>query len=186
MGRRYNDRVLKIRWQDLTIADVLDLEISEALRLFSNIKPIVSKLQIVEQVGLGYLSLGQNAVTLSGGEAQRIKLGRELMSKRGEHRIYILDEPTTGLHFADINRLLKVFRDLVSSGHTVVVIEHNLDIVRASDWIVDLGPEGGDRGGHIIYQGTVAELPRASVSHTGQWLARSRLDSRTEGVGRKC
>lgn len=186
VGQRYNDRVLSIRWNDLTIADVLNLGIAEATRLFATISPIRSKLEIVERVGLGYLSLGQNAVTLSGGEAQRIKLSRELMSKRGDRRFYILDEPTTGLHFADINRLLKVFRDLVASGHTVVVIEHNLDVVRASDWIVDLGPEGGDRGGHIVYQGTVAGLSRDGASHTGRWLALSKGKKECKRIDSLC
>jgi excinuclease ABC subunit A len=150
---------------------VLDLTVSQALPLLENFPLIANKLRTLESVGLGYVTLGQSATTLSGGEAQRVKLSREL-SKRGTGRtLYILDEPTTGLHFEDVRKLLDVLNRLVDQGNTVLVIEHNLDIIKAADWIVDLGPEGGEGGGRLVAQGPPEVVARAKASHTGRFLA---------------
>ena len=152
-GRRYNRETLEIRYRGKSIADVLDLTVDQALPLLENFPPIANKLRTLQNVGLGYIELGQSATTLSGGEAQRVKLSREL-SKRGTGRtLYILDEPTTGLHFEDVRKLLDVLNRLVDQGNTIVVIEHNLDVIKSADWIVDLGPEGGEGGGRVVAQG---------------------------------
>jgi excinuclease ABC subunit A len=169
-GRRYNDETLDIRFKEKNIAEVLDMTIVEALQFFENIPNIRRRLQILEDIGLGYLQLGQSATTLSGGEAQRIKLSRELGKKSTGDTLYILDEPTTGLHFVDIQRLLDVLHILVDQGNTVVVIEHNLDIVKSADHVVDLGPEGGDEGGRLVAEGTPEEVSRKPGSHTGLFL----------------
>jgi excinuclease ABC subunit A len=170
-GRRYNRETLDVKYRGKSIAEVLDLTVSQALPLLENFPLIANKLRTLESVGLGYVTLGQSATTLSGGEAQRVKLAREL-SKRGTGRtLYILDEPTTGLHFEDVRKLLDVLNRLVDQGNTVLVIEHNLDVIKAADWIVDLGPEGGEGGGRLVAQGTPEAVARAKASHTGRFLA---------------
>ena len=169
-GRRYNREALEIRYKGVNIADVLDMTVDEALSFFSNIPRIRNKLQTLSDVGLGYIRLGQPATTLSGGEAQRIKLSKELSRRATGRTFYILDEPTTGLHFADIEKLLQVLHRLVDHGNTVVVIEHHLDVIKASDWIIDLGPEGGDQGGYLIAEGTPEEVAHVAKSYTGQFL----------------
>jgi excinuclease ABC subunit A len=169
-GRRYNRETLEVKYRGKSIAEVLDLTVDQALPLLENFPPIAIKLRTLQSVGLGYIELGQSATTLSGGEAQRVKLSREL-SKRGTGRtLYILDEPTTGLHFEDVRKLLDVLMRLVDQGNTVVVIEHNLDVIKSADWIIDLGPEGGDGGGRIVAQGTPEQVARAKSSATGGFL----------------
>jgi excinuclease ABC subunit A len=171
-GRRYNRETLEIAYKGKSVADVLDMTVQEALRFFENVPRIREKLQTLYDVGLGYIKLGQSATTLSGGEAQRVKLSREL-SKRGTGRtLYILDEPTTGLHFADIQQLLDVLHRLRDAGNTVLVIEHNLDVIKTADHIIDLGPEGGDGGGQLVAVGTPEQVARAKTSYTGQFLKR--------------
>ena len=170
-GRRYNRETLEIRYRGKSVADVLDLTVDQALPLLENFPPIANKLRTLQDVGLGYLGLGQSATTLSGGEAQRVKLAKEL-SRRGTGRtLYILDEPTTGLHFADTHKLLDVLNKLVDQGNTVVIIEHNLDVIKSADHVIDLGPEGGSAGGHVIAQGTPEIVSRSRESFTGRFLA---------------
>lgn len=169
-GKRYNKETLEIRYKDKNIAEVLEMTVSEALQFFSAIFQIRQKLEVLEDVGLGYLQLGQPASTLSGGEAQRIKLSRELGKKSKGNTLYILDEPTTGLHFADIQKLLNVINSLVDHGNTVIIIEHNLDVIKSADYIIDLGPEGGEEGGMIVAEGTPEEVSRNSRSYTGNFL----------------
>lgn len=169
-GKRYNKETLEIRFKGKSIADVLDLSVEEALNLFVNIPPIKNRLETLNRVGLGYIKLGQSSVTLSGGEAQRIKLTRELSKKATGKTLYLLDEPTTGLHFHDVKKLIKVLNDLVDKNNTVVVIEHNLDVIKSADHIIDLGPEGGDGGGRIIATGTPKEVSQNKKSYTGQFL----------------
>ncbi|HYB96635.1 MAG TPA: excinuclease ABC subunit UvrA [Vicinamibacterales bacterium] len=170
-GRRYNRETLEIKYRGKSIADVLDLTVDQALPLLENFPPIATKLRTLQSVGLGYITLGQSATTLSGGEAQRVKLSREL-SKRGTGRtLYILDEPTTGLHFEDVRKLLDVLMRLVEQGNTIVVIEHNLDVIKSADWIIDLGPEGGGGGGKVVAQGTPEQVAKSKGSATGQFLA---------------
>src|SRR5947209_376304 len=169
-GRRYNRETLEVRHKEKSIADVLDMTVEEALAFFQHLPLIKGKLQTLFDVGLGYIKLGQSATTLSGGEAQRVKLSRELSKRATGRTLYILDEPTTGLHFADIQKLLEVLNRLVESGNTVVVIEHNLDVVRNADWIIDLGPAGGDRGGEVVAAGTPKEVAGVKASHTGRVL----------------
>jgi excinuclease ABC subunit A len=167
-GRRYNHETLEIKYRGKSIADVLDLTVDQALPLLENFPGIANKLRTLQDVGLGYIELGQSATTLSGGEAQRVKLAKEL-SRRGTGRtLYILDEPTTGLHFEDTRKLLDVLNKLVDQGNTIVVIEHNLDVVRAADYVIDLGPEGGAGGGRIIAQGTPEEIAHIESSATGR------------------
>jgi excinuclease ABC subunit A len=170
-GRRYNRETLEIKYRGKSIADVLDLTVDQALPILENFPPIANKLRTLQSVGLGYIELGQSATTLSGGEAQRVKLSREL-SKRGTGRtLYILDEPTTGLHFEDVRKLLDVLNRLVDQGNTIVVIEHNLDVIKCADWLIDLGPEGGDAGGRVVAQGPPEQVARTKGSHTGQFLS---------------
>jgi excinuclease ABC subunit A len=170
-GRRYNRETLEIKYRGKSIADVLELTVDQALPLLENFPPIAVKLRTLQSVGLGYITLGQSATTLSGGEAQRVKLSREL-SKRGTGRtLYILDEPTTGLHFEDVRKLLDVLMRLVDQGNTIVVIEHNLDVIKSADWLIDLGPEGGGGGGKVVAQGTPEHVAKAKASATGQFLA---------------
>ena len=170
-GRRYNRETLEIKYRGKSIADVLDLTVDQALPLLENFPPIAIKLRTLQSVGLGYITLGQSATTLSGGEAQRVKLSREL-SKRGTGRtLYILDEPTTGLHFEDVRKLLDVLMRLVEQGNTIVVIEHNLDVIKSADWLIDLGPEGGEGGGKVVAQGTPEQVARAKGSATGHFLS---------------
>ncbi|MEO7002117.1 MAG: excinuclease ABC subunit UvrA [Ktedonobacterales bacterium] len=170
-GKRYNREALEIHYKGKTISDVLDMTVAEALPFFEAIPSIANKLRTLNDVGLGYIKLGQPATTLSGGEAQRIKLATELSRRATGRTMYILDEPTTGLHFADVERLLVVLQRLVDAGNTVVVIEHNLDVIKSADWLIDLGPEGGDRGGEIIAEGTPEQIAADPASYTGQFLA---------------
>src|SRR5258705_4269954 len=166
-GRRYNRETLEIKYRGKSIADALDLTVDQALPLLENFPAIANKLRTLQDVGLGYIALGQSATTLSGGEAQRVKLAKEL-SKRGTGRtLYILDDPTTGLHFEDTRKLLDVLTRLVDQGNTIVVIEHNLDVIKSADYVIDLGPEGGAAGGRIIAAGTPGEVARCASSATG-------------------
>jgi excinuclease ABC subunit A len=169
-GKRYNREALEIRFKGKSISDVLDMTVDEALQVFENMPTIANKLRTLSQVGLGYIRVGQPSTTLSGGEAQRIKLATELSKRATGKTLYILDEPTTGLHFADIEKLLLVLNRLVEQGNTVVVIEHNLDVIKTADWIIDLGPEGGDKGGTIVAQGTPEDIALAAGSYTGAFL----------------
>jgi len=169
-GLRYNQETLEIRYKGRNISEVLDLTVDEAMVFFDNIPAVRGRLQTLHDVGLGYLRLGQPAPSLSGGEAQRVKLAAELGRRATGRTLYLLDEPTTGLHFADIERLLQVLNRLVDAGNSVLVIEHNLDVIKAADWVIDLGPEGGDQGGRIVAQGTPEEVVRAAGSYTGQFL----------------
>lgn len=169
-GRRFNKEALEISYKGKTIADVLDMNVEEALYFFNNIKAIAKILQTLNDVGLGYIKLGQSALTLSGGEAQRLKLAKELSKEDTGNTIYLLDEPTTGLHFADVQNLLLILHRITQAGNTVLVIEHNLDVIKNSDWIIDLGPEGGSDGGYVIAQGTPLEIAEIAQSYTGQYL----------------
>jgi excinuclease ABC subunit A len=171
-GRRFNDATLEVRYKGLSIADVLDLTVSEAAVLFQNHPSIRRILETLIEVGLGYIRLGQSSPTLSGGEAQRVKLSRELAKRSTGRTFYILDEPTTGLHFHDVARLLKVLQQLVEAGNTVLVIEHNLDVLKTADFLIELGPEGGDAGGRVVASGTPEDLVRNPVSPTGRALSR--------------
>jgi excinuclease ABC subunit A len=171
-GLRYNSETLEVRFKGKNIKEVLEMTVEEAIKIFGNIYQIRRKLQTMLDVGLGYMRLGQPAPTLAGGEAQRIKLSKELGKKSTGKTLYILDEPTTGLHFADVQRLLNVLNRLVDNGNTVIVIEHNLNIIISADYIIDLGPEGGDKGGSIIASGTPEEIAQISESHTGKYLKR--------------
>ncbi|NQT10920.1 MAG: excinuclease ABC subunit UvrA, partial [Desulfobacteraceae bacterium] len=169
-GKRYNRETLEIRYKGKNIADILDMTVNQALKFFENIGNIKSKLKTLVDVGIGYIHIGQPATTLSGGEAQRVKLSREL-SKRGTGKtVYILDEPTTGLHVDDIKKLLNVLSRLVESGNTVIVIEHNMDVIKTADHIIDLGPEGGDEGGYIVGCGAPEKIADINGSYTGQFL----------------
>jgi excinuclease ABC subunit A len=169
-GKRYNRETLEIQYKGKNIANVLDMTVNQAYRFFKNIGNIRSKLQTLVDVGIGYICLGQAATTLSGGEAQRVKLSRELSKKGTGKTVYFLDEPTTGLHMDDIQKLLSVLNRLVDAGNTVIVIEHNLDVIKTADHVIDLGLEGGDEGGNIIGQGTPEEIAGLSHSYTGQFL----------------
>jgi excinuclease ABC subunit A len=170
-GARYNRDTLDILFKGKNIAEVLDMPCEEGLEFFANQPNIARHLQTIVDVGLGYVRLGQPAPTLSGGEAQRVKLAAELAKRSTGHTIYVLDEPTTGLHFEDIRRLLTVLGRLVDQGNTVLVIEHNLDVIKTADWIIDLGPEGGDGGGSIVVEGTPELVAKTEASHTGRFLA---------------
>jgi excinuclease ABC subunit A len=169
-GRRFKQQVLDVRYKGKSIMQVLDLTVREALSFFSGSSKVLRRLQVLDEIGLGYLRLGQPATTLSGGEAQRIKIAAHLTSHSGERLLYILDEPTTGLHFDDIAKLLAAFRKLLEAGHTLVVIEHNLDVVKTADWIIDLGPEGGEAGGQVVAMGTPEQVAHVPESHTGRYL----------------
>src|SRR5262249_7083333 len=169
-GRRFNRETLQIRFKDKNIRDVLELDVQEALEHFANVPRIRAMLQTLHDVGLDYIKLGQPSPTLSGGEAQRIKLARELCRRSTGKTLYILDEPTTGLHFDDIQKLLQVLHGFVDAGNTVVVIEHNLDVIKTADWVIDLGPEGGAGGGEVVCTGTPEEVAACEKSHTGQAL----------------
>jgi len=170
-GARYNRDTLDITFKGKNIAEVLDLSLEDALEFFANQPTIARHLRTLVDVGLGYVRLGQPAPTLSGGEAQRVKLASELGKRATGRTIYILDEPTTGLHFDDVRRLLGVLTRLVEGGNTVVVIEHNLDVVKSADWLIDLGPEGGDAGGRVVAEGTPEQVAKVPESHTGKFLA---------------
>jgi excinuclease ABC subunit A len=169
-GKRYNREALEIHYKDKTIADVLEMTVDEAKTFFAALPILNRKLQTLSEVGLGYMHLGQNATTLSGGEAQRIKLATELSRASTGRTLYLLDEPTTGLHFADIKRLIIVLNKLAEKGNTVVVIEHNLDMIKTADWVIDLGPEGGDKGGEVVAVGTPEDVAKVRSSYTGQYL----------------
>ena len=169
-GRRYNRETLEVKYKGKDIAQVLDMTAEEALEFFSSIPRIRKKVQTLVDVGLGYVKLGQSSTTLSGGEAQRVKLATELARTSTGRTIYVLDEPTTGLHAADVHRLIEVLQKLVDSGNTVLVIEHNLDVIKTADHIIDLGPEGGDGGGSIVAQGTPEQVAQVEASYTGQYL----------------
>jgi excinuclease ABC subunit A len=171
-GKRYNRETLEVHFKGKSIADVLEMTVEEALEFFSELPRIGRKLQTLYDVGMGYIRLGQQATTLSGGEAQRVKLSTELSKVGTGNTLYILDEPTTGLHFDDVKMLLSFINKLVDKGNTIVVIEHNLDVVKTADWIIDLGPEGGDDGGYVIAEGTPEEVSGNSASFTGQYLVK--------------
>jgi excinuclease ABC subunit A len=170
-GQRYNRETLEIRYKGKNIKEVLEMTVNQAASFFTRIGQIRTKLQTLQEVGLGYIQIGQQATTLSGGEAQRVKLSRELSKKETGKTVYILDEPTTGLHADDIRKLLDVLNQLVQAGNTVIVIEHNMDVIKTADHIIDLGPEGGDAGGSVIACGTPEEIARVGDSYTGQYLA---------------
>lgn len=183
-GTRYKPEVLEIRYHGKNIHDVLNMTVKGALHFFSGVPKIVDKLRVLEEVGLGYLRLGQSATTLSGGEAQRMKLAAHLQPRTREagrghngpqrkpRTLYIFDEPTTGLHFDDVSKLLTAFRRLIDAGGSIVVIEHNLDVIKTADWVIDLGPEGGARGGRVVTAGTPETIAGVPDSYTGQWLSR--------------
>jgi len=164
------EETLEVAYKGKNIVEVLNMTVDKAFRFFKNIPPIKRILQTVKDVGLGYVKLGQTAPTLSGGEAQRIKLSRELSKRETGNTLYILDEPTTGLHFADIHKLLDVLSRLVEGGNTVLIIEHNMEVIKSADYIIDLGPEGGDEGGWVVAEGTPEEIARHPESYTGQYL----------------
>ncbi|MBL9112799.1 MAG: ATP-binding cassette domain-containing protein, partial [Myxococcales bacterium] len=170
-GRRYNRETLEVKYRGLSIADALDLTVEQALTTFDVVPKVRDRLEALMRVGLGYVTLGQPATTLSGGEAQRVKLARELARKATGQTLYVLDEPTTGLHFDDIEILLVALQGLRDQGNTVVVIEHNLDVVACADWVVDIGPNGGDGGGEIVVAGTPEDVAAHPTSHTGRYLA---------------
>ena len=172
-GRRYNQETLEVKYNGKSIADVLEMTVDEAVLLFEKAPLIARPLQTLQDVGLGYIHLGQSALTLSGGEAQRIKLARELSKRQTGKTLYILDEPTTGLHFDDVRKLLDVLQRLVDLGNTVLVIEHHLDVIRSADWIIDLGPEGGERGGQLVVEGPPEQVMKTKKSYTGQALLRA-------------
>jgi excinuclease ABC subunit A len=171
-GQQYRPEILDVKWQGRNIAEVLALTFEEAEKFFEGQTGILRKVEVLNQLGLGYLMLGQSVTTLSGGEAQRIKLVKELAKLKHGHKLYILDEPTTGLHLADIQKLLDCLNSLVDAGHTVIVIEHNLDVVKIADWVIDLGPEGGDEGGYLIAEGTPEQIAAVEESYTGRFLKR--------------
>lgn len=169
-GKRYNRETLEVRFKGKSISDVLNMSIDEAVEFFESIPHIIQKIRSLKSVGLGYITLGQSSVTLSGGEAQRVKLAGELAKRDTGKTLYILDEPTTGLHFEDIRMLLDVLNKLVDSGNTVLVIEHNMDVIKVADHIIDLGPEGGERGGMILCEGTPEEVCKHKDSYTAKYL----------------
>jgi excinuclease ABC subunit A len=169
-GKRYNRETLEILFRGKSIADVLDMTVEEALEFFKAVPRVREPLKLLHRVGLDYIHVGQQATTLSGGEAQRVKLAKELSKRATGRTLYILDEPTTGLHFHDVAKLLEVLHELVETGNTVVVIEHNLEVIKTADWIIDLGPEGGDGGGEIVAAGTPDDIARAPASYTGAFL----------------
>jgi excinuclease ABC subunit A len=186
-GKRYNDATLRVTYKDKNIAEMLDTPIDEALELFRHHKQLNRIMQTMVDVGLGYLALGQPATTLSGGEAQRVKLARELARVQTGRTLYLLDEPTTGLHFGDVKKLLEVLGRLVQGGNTVLVIEHNLDVIKTADWIIDMGPEGGAAGGEVIATGTPEQVAQVARSYTGQFvkplLERARKTPRASSGG---
>jgi excinuclease ABC subunit A len=170
-GTRYNKETLQVKYKDKSIAELLDMTVSEGLEFFKNFQQIYRPLVTLDAVGLGYVRIGQPATTLSGGEAQRIKLSRELSKRSTGSTFYVLDEPSVGLHAADVERLIHVLQTLVDQGNTVCVIEHNMDIIKVADWLIDMGPEGGDRGGEVIAAGTPEDLIGVANSYTGRFLA---------------
>jgi excinuclease ABC subunit A len=183
-GKRYDRETLEIKFKGHSIADVLDMTVEEAAELFKAVPSVRDKLETLARVGLGYIHVGQQATTLSGGEAQRIKLSKELSKRATGRTLYILDEPTTGLHFHDVAKLLEVLHELVDQGNTVVVIEHNLEVIKTADYIVDLGPEGGDQGGHVVAIGTPEEIAANAASYTGHYL-KGALKRRGDGRAKR-
>ena len=171
-GKRYNRETLEVKYKDKSIYDVLNMTVEEAMIFFENVPSIRRKIETLYDVGLSYIRLGQPSTTLSGGEAQRIKLATELSKRSTGKTIYILDEPTTGLHFADVQKLVEILRRLSDGGNTVVVIEHNLDVIKTADYIIDIGPEGGDGGGMVVAKGTPEEVAENPASHTGRYVAK--------------
>ena len=169
-GKRYNRETLQVKYKGKTISDVLDMTVEEGTKFFENIPKIKKKLDTLFDVGLGYIKIGQSSTELSGGEAQRVKLATELSKRNTGKTIYILDEPTTGLHSADIHKLIKVLNQLVEGGNTMIVIEHNLDVIKTADYIIDLGPEGGDKGGEVVAVGTPEQVSKVKESYTGHYL----------------
>ena len=169
-GKRFKPQVLEVKYRGRNVHQVLDLTVREALSFFAGSPKVLRRLHVLDEIGLGYLRLGQPATTLSGGEAQRIKIAAHLSSQTGERVLYILDEPTTGLHFDDIAKLLAAFRKLLQAGHTLLVIEHNLDVIKTADYIIDLGPEGGEDGGWVVATGTPEQMAAVEASHTGRYL----------------
>src|SRR5213592_4142580 len=169
-GKRFKPQVLEVKYRGKNVNQVLDLTVREALTFFSTSPKVLRRLQVLDEIGLGYLRLGQPATTLSGGEAQRVKIASHLSSRTGDRILYVLDEPTTGLHFDDIAKLLTAFKKLLEAGHTLVVIEHNLDVIKTADAIIDLGPEGGDAGGEVVAVGTPEQVAQADASHPGRYL----------------
>ncbi len=169
-GKRYNRETLEVLYKGKSIADVLDMTVEDAAKFFSAVPAIASKMETLNRVGLSYIKVGQQATTLSGGEAQRVKLAKELSKRATGRTLYILDEPTTGLHFEDVSKLLEVLHELVDAGNTVVVIEHNLDVIKTADWLLDLGPEGGDGGGELVAEGTPEQVAQNEKSWTGKFL----------------
>jgi excinuclease ABC subunit A len=169
-GKRYNSETLAVHYHHLSVSDVLDLTIDQAINLFKNHAPLLKKLATLQAVGLGYIKLGQPAPTLSGGEAQRVKLAKELSIGMSGHTVYLLDEPTTGLHFEDVKNLLIVLKTLVDQNNTVIVIEHNLDVIKNADWVIDLGPDGGESGGYVVVSGNPDTVAQNSHSYTGHYL----------------
>lgn len=169
-GKRYNHETLEVRYKGKSIADVLDMTINMAVDFFENVPNILHKIKVLQEVGLGYIKLGQSSTTLSGGESQRVKLATELSKRDTGKTVYILDEPTTGLHFEDIKSLMGVLNRLVEKGNTVIVIEHNLDVIKMADYIIDMGPEGGRRGGQVMFAGTPEDLVKAGVGYTSKFL----------------
>ena len=179
-GRRYNRETLEIKFKGYSIADILELSVNQAMELLNTIGPIHDRLRTLHEVGLGYLKLGQSASTLSGGEAQRVKLARELARRSSGGSLYILDEPTTGLHFDDIRKLIDLLQRLVDQGNTMVIIEHNLDVIKCADYVIDLGPGAGSAGGQIVAQGTPEDIAKMTVSSTGRYLAQAFIRSRRQ------
>jgi len=184
-GKRYNRETLEVKFREKSIADVLDMTVDEAKEFFRAVPKIHDRLSILQKVGLGYISLGQQATTLSGGEAQRIKLSKELAKRPTGRTLYILDEPTTGLHFEDIRKLLEVLHALVDAGNTVIVIEHNLEVIKTADHLIDLGPEGGEGGGRIVATGTPEDIAAAAGSYTGKFLAQLLVQAKPARAKRK-
>jgi excinuclease ABC subunit A len=179
-GKRFRPQVLEVRYKGKNIDQVLALTVREALTFFAGAGKVTRRLQVLDEIGLGYLHLGQPATTLSGGEAQRIKIAAHLGSQSGERVLYVLDEPTTGLHFDDIAKLLAAFRKLIQAGHSLLVIEHNLDVLKTADWIIDLGPDGGAAGGYLVAAGTPEQVADVEASSTGQYLRRILASAREQ------
>jgi excinuclease ABC subunit A len=169
-GTRFKQQILDVRYRGKNVHEVLNMTVREAITFFREVPKITNRLKVLDEVGLGYLRLGQSATTLSGGEAQRIKLAAQLSKRTGARTLYIFDEPTTGLHFDDINKLLAAFRALIAAGGSLLVIEHNLDVIKTADYVIDLGPEGGDAGGNVVATGTPEAIMKAKGSHTGRYL----------------
>jgi len=186
-GKRYNRETLQVTYKGASIAQILDMTVEQALETFRNVPKLATILRTLDEVGLGYIKLGQSSTTLSGGEAQRVKLAKELAKRATGRTLYILDEPTTGLHFDDVAKLLHLMHGLVDRGNTVVVIEHNLDVVKTADYVIDLGPEGGDAGGKVIGTGTPEQIAKIADSPTGQFLRKmlGKRESRSASAARR-